>query len=1131
MEHESVAQFPPKPPTAQLIEGIVNGFVADTSPTTLEESGCAVCSQLKRFSELILLETTDCNLELLNVSGVSRQERYCTSDRICDLSGPIIDSHCKHICCDCESSLKRKKIPKNALANGLWLGIVPNELKDLSFAEHMMIARIRHNWCVVRVSSGRAKMIANIIMYSNPTAAVYHRLPPSQKEMTEVLAFVFTGSTQPTEEDYRRTPMLVRREKVTRALEWLKLNHRDYHDLKISRENLASYPLAGIPVGVNFRPANEGASNKIPSATSVHDDGLEDGTEEGLCPFTVHGLTGEEYSKLSIEGLKMRALQHLESEGRSLGIGHDEKPQSMYDNPQAYPQMFPWLFPYGFGGIQQARHKKVLSESEHKKCLLMYHDKRFQTDLYFPIVAFNHEQLKAGTTGSFLLAKRQKFTEISQRLMSLNRQVLKEITDRMSQGEYVRPETDQEKACFEVLDSLDHVGGHIKGSLTSKKYMRNEIWSLTSFLGAPSWFITLSPADNRHPICLYFADTGEKFSPELRSSAEHNRLIASNPVAAARFFDVMVKSFIKNILGVGTVHPGLYGETAGYYGTVEQQGRLTLHLHLLLWVRGALSPQEIRDRLLSSDSVFQNELIAYLEGVHQGEFLTGSMEDVRASVPNQPEISSGGIHSLVSSAPSPLLADQYRDPTQTLPISVPPCCQGKCTDRKCDACLLNQQWWDNYYHTVDDLILKSNVHKCSVSRVNVDSQTGKSKAAVQGPKGCIDRNGNCRARFPRDLHESTTVDTEDGHIMMKKLEAFLNTFTPCLTYLIRSNSDVTSLLSGTSIKAIVSYISDYVTKPTLKTYQIFSSMYDVFERHAPGPLPDRKQQDDNSRRLILKVVNSLSSKMEIGSPMASMYPLGNPDHYTGHTFVPFWWKSYVSTVMRVWSSENGPRSNDSVDIASHTNISTSELDDYATGSDKVFIGCEHGKYVGTSNMDDYRFRPDIYEAVTLYEWIQMSHRRRATKKEIEVLQQGSSSPRRQYFMFKDGHPLRLSHLVRCNTERLKTVVPNIVGGPLPRVDQGDREYYCCTMLTLFQPWRSGHCLKRPLQLWDDAFRIYSFTDHQRRLMRNFNLRYECLDTRDDFHAQMKKNDKPRGPWVDHGDTDDEDDGSHSSHRP
>jgi len=37
--------------------------------------------------------------------------------------------------------------------------------------------------------------------------------------------------------------MLVRRQNVQEALEWLKLNHQDYEDLEISQDNLASYPL------------------------------------------------------------------------------------------------------------------------------------------------------------------------------------------------------------------------------------------------------------------------------------------------------------------------------------------------------------------------------------------------------------------------------------------------------------------------------------------------------------------------------------------------------------------------------------------------------------------------------------------------------------------------------------------------------------------------------------------------------------------------------------------------------------------------------------------------------------------------------------------------------------------------
>jgi len=58
---------------------------------------------------------------------------------------------------------------------------------------------------------------------------------------------------------------------------------------------------------------------------------------------------------------------------------------------------------------------------------------------------------------------------------------------------------------------------------------------------------------------------------------------------------------------------------------------------------------------------------------------------------------------------------------------------------------------------------------------------------------------------------------------------------------------------------------------------------------------------DDARKLILKVVNALSTKMEIGSPMASMYLLHNPDHYVSHKFIPFWWRSFVNDVRNSFS--------------------------------------------------------------------------------------------------------------------------------------------------------------------------------------------------------------------------------------
>ena len=48
------------------------------------------------------------------------------------------------------------------------------------------------------------------------------------------------------------------------------------------------------------------------------------------------------------------------------------------------------------------------------------------------------------------------------------------------------------------------------------------------------------------------------------------------------------------------------------------------------------------------------------------------------------------------------------------------------------------------------------------------------------------------------------------------MESMLNTITPCITYLFRCNTDVSSLLSRTAMKAVISYISDYIAKPSLK---------------------------------------------------------------------------------------------------------------------------------------------------------------------------------------------------------------------------------------------------------------------------------------------------------------------------
>ena len=99
------------------------------------------------------------------------------------------------------------------------------------------------------------------------------------------------------------------------------------------------------------------------------------------------------------------------------------------------------------------------------------------------------------------------------------------------------------------------------------------------------------------------------------------------------------------------------------------------------------------------------------------------------------------------------------------------------------------------------------------------------------------------------IFPSSVVDPESGHIMLKHLEPNLNTFTPMLTYLLRCNVDVTSLLSGTAIKAIIAYVADYITKTPMKTHVIFDAVKSIFDKNSTL-LSGNAEQKEKARKIL-----------------------------------------------------------------------------------------------------------------------------------------------------------------------------------------------------------------------------------------------------------------------------------------
>ncbi|KAF8813266.1 hypothetical protein BYT27DRAFT_7084956 [Phlegmacium glaucopus] len=313
------------------------------------------------------------------------------------------------------------------------------------------------------------------------------------------------------------------------------------------------------------------------------------------------------------------------------------------------------------------------------------------------------------------------------------------------------------------------------------------------------------------------------------------------------------------------------------------------------------------------------------------------------------------------------------------------------------------------------------------------------------------------------------------------------------------------MLSGTSIKAVISYVTDYISKPVLKTHQIFSTAYNILDKNSKLEHDDPSQTDD-ARKIILKIVNALSTKMEIGSPMAAMYLLQNPDHYTSHKFIPFWWKSFVHHI-------RNSDSNNNTSIVVEENIDNLFQDKIKplSHSEEQMDLDEHAKNTNTIDASYNDNEMDIDHPKLFigggekYSDENIHIQQHDSNEEIEYTvnaKQKTKDP--TYLQFLPGHTQRNTHKVKCIPSRSNTYILNFIGGSLPRRDKGDLGYYCSTMLTLFKPWRSSQDLKNIDQTWTEAFALYEFNIENKKIMNNFNLCYECLDERDDYHAILKK---------------------------
>lgn len=151
------------------------------------------------------------------------------------------------------------------------------------------------------------------------------------------------------------------------------------------------------------------------------------------------------------------------------------------------------------------------------------------------------------------------------------------------------------------ISCIDAIAGRIPHTNEAAKSARKTAESMQHHFGCPSYFLTVTPDDDNCYILQVLSgkivDTNEPLQTlsddELyKRGILRTELRLKYPGLCALHFEVILQIIIEDILGWDTknqeynkasVHT-LFGKIDGYAISIEEQGRKTLHAHILVWV-------------------------------------------------------------------------------------------------------------------------------------------------------------------------------------------------------------------------------------------------------------------------------------------------------------------------------------------------------------------------------------------------------------------------------------------------------------------------------------------------------------------------------------------------------------------
>ena len=608
---------------------------------------CVLCDRFLKFDEVktidiatlcskkkFLRPTDQDNMNSLIQMDYKANERYLEEKEKKDLDELLLSPRAPFInrsnnssgfcCCrSCEYGVYKNQMPKFAIANGFFFGTPPKELTELNQMELAMLTPVKAWGYCYTYTGGRARNLEGNLTYLPATqkqlVGDLNYQARSHEEISEAIArlealglntdivVILHGYMTPKQKQAAKLKNQVRVSKLMRALQWLVENNVEWKRKGINldeiRRNLQT-------------PALIDHSKYVPDSDDEANRNIEE-TQTFRVFFPDGSMNDLDGGQESIESFQQR-VKEMKFSGFTTNVEYDIGGRFVYDyQDNNFVNACLLQFPYGRGGLHELRYRgdqsqtETFNQEEYLSHLASISQLHFHEEL-FCLIVYNmfvkSKMVKTATwrvrggTSSRMLGEDLTVEEVETAISSRQRGV-------HSNGN--NPGTEYVRAIDTLAQNVPHSNKAAKNAQKVAEAMQFQF-------GQPSWFLTVTPDDDNSFIMQIYsgkdiditsADVeGITEEEAMKRATERTTLRLKYPGICAIFFQSALDIILKDVIGWDkdskkhTTEKGLFGCPQAFTAAVEEQGRGTLHVHMLVWVKEF---NQIRERLYAPSNKVQ----------------------------------------------------------------------------------------------------------------------------------------------------------------------------------------------------------------------------------------------------------------------------------------------------------------------------------------------------------------------------------------------------------------------------------------------------------------------------------------------------------------------------------------------